>query len=59
LAAMHGVGLRAAEFDLKLAGLQRIVPGHDAFYYPNTVYQAIPQNHPEGETFPGSLMIGE
>lgn len=59
LAAMHGAGLRAAEFDLKFAGLQRIVPGHDAFYYPNTVYQAITQNHPEGEAFPGSLMIRE
>ena len=57
LAAMHGAGLRATEFDLKLAGLQRIMPGHDAFFYPNTVYQTIPQNHPEGEALPASLMI--
>lgn len=54
---MDRAGLRAAEFDLKLAGLQRIVPGHDALYYPNTVHQAITQNHPEGEDFLRSLMI--
>ena len=57
LASIHGAGLGAAQLDLKFAGLQRIVPGHDSFYYLNTAYQTLLQNHPEGETLPGPLMI--
>lgn len=56
LAAVNRTGLRGPKPDLKFAGLQRIVPRHEAHYYPNTVYQAITQNHPVGEAFLGSLM---